>query len=121
MNHKILNYVQPHVSGKKIVQQLLDGSYSVRSDFCLKASIKEEESLLQDLFYILPSHTKGNHYTLETLVHCINNHHLKHTQYLDNIFALSIPSVKMPPYSPVTCIFHVVTGLAGSASRLRQG
>lgn len=38
----------------KVARQQLDGSYSVRSDFCLKANTKEEESPLLDLSPILP-------------------------------------------------------------------
>lgn len=45
--------------------------------------------------------TKGNRYTLETLVHYIKNHHLKHTEYFQNTLALSIPSVTLPDRKPI--------------------
>ncbi|XP_061354524.1 protein CDC73 homolog [Gastrolobium bilobum] len=45
--------------------------------------------------------TKGNRYTLETLVHYIKNHHLKHTEYFQNTFALGIPSVTLPDRKPI--------------------
>ncbi|KAJ1384379.1 Paf1 complex subunit Cdc73, N-terminal domain [Sesbania bispinosa] len=45
--------------------------------------------------------TKGNRYTLETLVHYIKNHHLKHTEYFQNTFALGIPSVTLPDRKPL--------------------
>jgi parafibromin len=45
--------------------------------------------------------TKGNRYTLETLVHYIKNHHLKHTEYFQNTLALGIPSVTLPDRKPI--------------------
>ncbi|KAL1316955.1 hypothetical protein HN51_069067 [Arachis hypogaea] len=45
--------------------------------------------------------TKGNRYTLETLVHYINNHQLKHTEYFQSTFALGIPSVTLPDRKPL--------------------
>ncbi|QCD91816.1 protein CDC73 homolog [Vigna unguiculata] len=45
--------------------------------------------------------TKGNRYTLETLVHYIKNHHLKHTEYIQNTFAVGIPSVTLPDRKPL--------------------
>ncbi|KAK7253146.1 hypothetical protein RIF29_37613 [Crotalaria pallida] len=45
--------------------------------------------------------TKGNRYTLETLVHYINNHHLKHTEYFQSTFSLGIPSVTLPDRKPL--------------------
>ncbi|KAL2987045.1 hypothetical protein AAZX31_11G008000 [Glycine max] len=45
--------------------------------------------------------TKGNRYTLETLVHYIQNHHLKHTEYIQNTFAVGIPSVTLPDRKPL--------------------
>lgn len=45
--------------------------------------------------------TKGNRYTLETLVHYVRNHHLKHTEYFQNTFALGIPSVTLPDRKPL--------------------
>ncbi|XP_027361466.1 protein CDC73 homolog isoform X2 [Abrus precatorius] len=45
--------------------------------------------------------TKGNRYTLETLVHYIKNHHLKHTEYFQNTIALGIPSVTLPDRKPL--------------------
>ncbi|KAI4345656.1 hypothetical protein L6164_012756 [Bauhinia variegata] len=44
---------------------------------------------------------KGNRYTLETLVHYIKNHHLKHTDYIQNTVALGIPSVPFPDRKPL--------------------
>ncbi|XP_058778460.1 protein CDC73 homolog [Vicia villosa] len=45
--------------------------------------------------------TKGNRYTLETLVHYIKNHHLKHAEYFQNTLALGIPSVSLPDRKPI--------------------
>ncbi|RDY10644.1 Protein CDC73-like protein, partial [Mucuna pruriens] len=45
--------------------------------------------------------TKGNRYTLETLVHYIKNHQLKHTEYMQNTFAMGIPSVTLPDRKPL--------------------
>nr|KYP52724.1 Parafibromin [Cajanus cajan] len=45
--------------------------------------------------------TKGNRYTLETLVHYVKNHHLKHTEYIQNTFAVGIPSVTLPDRKPL--------------------
>ncbi|KAK7308012.1 hypothetical protein VNO77_41565 [Canavalia gladiata] len=45
--------------------------------------------------------TKGNRYTLETLVHYIKNQHLKHTEYFQNTIALGIPSVTLPDRKPL--------------------
>lgn len=45
--------------------------------------------------------TKYNRYTLETLVHYIKNHHLKHTEYIQNTFAVGIPSVTLPDRKPL--------------------
>ncbi|KAE9612831.1 hypothetical protein Lal_00027667 [Lupinus albus] len=45
--------------------------------------------------------TKGNRYTLETLVYYINNHQLKHTEYFQNTFSLGIPSVTLPDRKPI--------------------
>lgn len=45
--------------------------------------------------------TKGNRYTLETLVHYIKNHDLKHTEYIQNTFAVGIPSVTLPDRKPL--------------------
>ncbi|KAL8047972.1 hypothetical protein ABFX02_07G033300 [Erythranthe guttata] len=40
-------------------------------------------------------------YTLETLVHFITNHHLKHTDYIQNARALRIPAVTLPDRKPL--------------------
>lgn len=40
-------------------------------------------------------------YTLETLVHFITNHHLKHTEYIQNARALRIPAVTLPDRKPL--------------------
>ncbi|KAK4266323.1 hypothetical protein QN277_027265 [Acacia crassicarpa] len=40
--------------------------------------------------------TKGNRYTLETLVHYIKNHHLRHPDYIQNTVSLGIPPVSLP-------------------------
>ncbi|KAL2349455.1 hypothetical protein Fmac_003455 [Flemingia macrophylla] len=45
--------------------------------------------------------TKGNRYTLETLVHYVKNQHLKHTEYIQNTFAVGIPSVTLPDRKPL--------------------
>ncbi|KAJ7980013.1 PHP protein [Quillaja saponaria] len=50
--------------------------------------------------------TKGNRYTLETLVHYIKNHHLKHTDYIQNTVALGIPSVTFPDRKPLIEYLH---------------
>ncbi|XP_051127537.1 protein CDC73 homolog [Andrographis paniculata] len=40
-------------------------------------------------------------YTLETLVHFITNHHLKHTDYIQNARSLRIPAVTLPDRKPL--------------------
>ncbi|KAK7308867.1 hypothetical protein RJT34_05169 [Clitoria ternatea] len=59
--------------------------------------------------------TKGNRYTLETLVHYIKNHHLKHTEYFQNTFALSIPSVTLPDRKP---LLHYLQGTLSSTDSI---
>lgn len=45
--------------------------------------------------------TKGNRYTLETLVHYIKNHHIKHTDYILNAVSLGISAVTFPDRKPL--------------------
>ncbi|XP_057450223.1 protein CDC73 homolog [Lotus japonicus] len=59
--------------------------------------------------------TKGNRYTLETLVHYVKNHHLKHTEYFQNTFALGIPSVTLPDRKP---ILHYLQGTLASTDSI---
>ncbi|XP_050371927.1 protein CDC73 homolog [Argentina anserina] len=44
---------------------------------------------------------QGNLYTLETLLHYVNNHHVKHTEYIQNARTLGIPSVTFPDRKPL--------------------
>uniref|UniRef100_A0A5B6ZC17 Putative RNA polymerase II accessory factor n=1 Tax=Davidia involucrata TaxID=16924 RepID=A0A5B6ZC17_DAVIN len=44
---------------------------------------------------------QGNLYTLETLVHYIKNHHLKHTDYIQNTRTQKIPVVTLPDRKPL--------------------
>ncbi|KAL6004707.1 accessory factor associated with RNA polymerase II [Asimina triloba] len=44
---------------------------------------------------------QGTFYTLETLVHYIKNHHLKHVEYLQNARNLKIPPVTFPDRKPL--------------------
>ncbi|KAA8548656.1 hypothetical protein F0562_000340 [Nyssa sinensis] len=44
---------------------------------------------------------QGNLYTLETLVHYIKNHHLKHTDYIQNARTQKIPVVTLPDRKPL--------------------
>lgn len=59
--------------------------------------------------------TKGNRYTLETLVHYIKNHHLKHTEYIQNTFAVGIPSVTLPDRKP---LLHYLQGTLASTDSI---
>lgn len=59
--------------------------------------------------------TKGNRYTLETLVHYIKNHHLKHTEYFQNTLALGIPSVTLPDRKP---ILHYLQGILSTTDSI---
>ncbi|OVA15516.1 RNA polymerase II accessory factor [Macleaya cordata] len=44
---------------------------------------------------------QGNLYTLETLVYYVKNHHIKHTEYLQNSRIQKIPSVTLPDRKPL--------------------
>ncbi|KAK9288783.1 hypothetical protein L1049_017247 [Liquidambar formosana] len=44
---------------------------------------------------------QGNLYTLETLVYFIKNHHIKHTDYLQNARTHRIPTVTLPDRKPL--------------------
>lgn len=44
---------------------------------------------------------QGNLYTVETLVYFIKNHHIKHTEYLQNARTQRIPTVTLPDRKPL--------------------
>ncbi|XP_042517493.1 protein CDC73 homolog [Macadamia integrifolia] len=44
---------------------------------------------------------QGNLYTLETLVYYVKNHHIKHTEYLQNARTQKIPAVTLPDRKPL--------------------
>ncbi|KAF5177210.1 Cdc73-like protein [Thalictrum thalictroides] len=44
---------------------------------------------------------QGNLYTLETLFYYVKNHHIKHTEYLQNARIQKIPSVTLPDRKPL--------------------
>ncbi|XP_010256106.1 PREDICTED: protein CDC73 homolog [Nelumbo nucifera] len=44
---------------------------------------------------------QGNLYTLETLVYYVKNHHIKHTEYLQNSRTQKIPAVTLPDRKPL--------------------
>ncbi|KAI3875880.1 hypothetical protein MKW92_042054 [Papaver armeniacum] len=44
---------------------------------------------------------QGNLYTIETLIYYIKNHHIKHTEYLQNARIQKIPSVTLPDRKPL--------------------
>ncbi|KAJ4969048.1 hypothetical protein NE237_015749 [Protea cynaroides] len=44
---------------------------------------------------------QGNLYTLETLVYYVKNHHVKHTEYLQNARTQKIPAVTLPDRKPL--------------------
>ncbi|KAM5552276.1 hypothetical protein ABKV19_026912 [Rosa sericea] len=44
---------------------------------------------------------QGNLYTLETLLHYVNNHHVKHTEYIQNARTQGIPTVTFPDRKPL--------------------
>ncbi|KAI3993091.1 hypothetical protein MKX01_009834 [Papaver californicum] len=44
---------------------------------------------------------QGNLYTIETLIYYIKNHHIKHTEYLQNARIQRIPSVTLPDRKPL--------------------
>lgn len=44
---------------------------------------------------------QGNLYTLETLLYYVKNHHIKHTEYLQNARTQRIPTVTLPDRKPL--------------------
>ncbi|KAF6138149.1 hypothetical protein GIB67_033563 [Kingdonia uniflora] len=80
--------------------------FTVRGDLSKIVKIGDEFRFGND--YIFPSSAstayrskQGTLYTLETLIYYINNHHVKHTEYLQNARTQKIPSVTLPDRKPL--------------------
>lgn len=60
-------------------------------------------------------HVQANRYTLETLINFITNHHLKHTDYIQQCRSLRIPAVTLPDRKP---LLDYLTGKTASSDSI---
>ncbi|KAM3233544.1 protein CDC73 [Capsicum annuum] len=60
-------------------------------------------------------HVQANRYTLETLINFITNHHLKHTEYIQQSRSLRIPAVTLPDRKP---LLDYLTGKTASSDSI---
>ncbi|XP_016464109.1 protein CDC73 homolog [Nicotiana tabacum] len=60
-------------------------------------------------------HVQANRYTLETLINFITNHHLKHTDYIQQSRSLRIPAVTLPDRKP---LLDYLTGKTASSDSI---
>lgn len=80
--------------------------YTIRDELDKIIRVGDDFHFGNDYIYPCSSETayrskQGNLYTLETLVHYVNNHHLKHIDYLLNARTHKIPTVTLPDKKPL--------------------
>ncbi|XP_004297112.1 PREDICTED: parafibromin [Fragaria vesca subsp. vesca] len=94
--------------------------FTIRGELDKIVRVNDELRLGSDYSFPCSAETayrskQGNLYTLETLLHYVNNHHLKHTEYLINARAQMIPCVTFPDRKP---LLDYLTGKISSSDSI---